>query len=45
MKRQTPVIFGKKIKFENKYVKDITKLEIIVTMQGNIKVMRIAYVN
>ena len=35
-----------KEKFENKYLKDknIVKLEIIVIIQGNIEVLRIAYV-
>ena len=31
-------------KFENKYLKDIIKLEIIFIMQGNIVVLRLAYV-
>ena len=33
-----------KEKFENKYLKDIIKLEIIFIMQGNIVVLRLAYV-
>ena len=33
-----------KEKFENKYLKDKVKLEIIVTIQGNIEVLYIAYV-
>ena len=35
-----------KEKFENKHLKDknIVKLEIIVTIQGHIEVLRIAYV-
>ena len=33
-----------KEKFENKYLKDIMKLEIIVIIQGNIQVLPIPYV-
>ena len=40
---QKSVIFVKK-KFENKYLKDIIKLEIIVIIQWNIEVLRMAYV-
>ena len=32
-----------KKKFERKYFKNIVKLEIIVIIQGNIEVLRIAY--
>ena len=42
----TKICYICKEKFENKYLKDknIVKLEIIVIIQGNIEVLRIAYV-
>ena len=42
----TKICYICKKKFENKYVKDknIVKLEIIVIIQRNIEVLRIAYV-
>ena len=44
--KNTKVSYICKEKFENKYLKDrnIVKLEIIVIKQGNIEVLRIAYV-
>ena len=44
--KNTKVSYICKEKFENEYLKDrnIVKLEIIVIKQGNIEVLRIAYV-
>ena len=45
MKMQKPVIFVKKnLKINFRKIRNIIKLEIIVIMQGNIEVLRIAYV-